>query len=111
MLQIRSGIVCIALMVSTGGTMAQDIVAGARIARTQCSSCHQISNEPGAKAGIAPSFVDITNIKGTTQLSIEVFLSTTHEKMPNYVLGQEQIANVAAYIISLRGTGSVGQAH
>ena len=106
---LRVATVCMILMLSAGTADAQDIVAGARVARLQCTGCHQIGYPPRAKAGLAPSFVDIAATKGTTRLSIEVFLSTPHEKMPNYSLSQKQIADVAAYIKSL-GTSYQGGA-
>src|SRR5579872_530756 len=114
MFLIRVGTVCMALMLPAGAALSQDIAGGARVAQMQCSGCHQIGHGPRAKAGIAPSFADIAATKGTTQLSIEAFLSTPHEKMPNYVLSQKQIADVASYIMGLRqsgmdNTGEVGR--
>ena len=98
---VRIGMVCVSLMLFAGTARAQDIVAGSQVARTQCTGCHQVGRRPQETAGIAPSFVNIADTKGMTELSIQAFLSTMHEKMPNYVLSQKQIADVASYIMSL----------
>jgi hypothetical protein len=52
---------------------------------------------------IGPSFQDIANTKGMTATALRVFLTTSHPKMPNLILTPEQIADVSAYILSLRG--------
>jgi len=81
---------------------AQDVAAGADVARKHCSGCHQTEEQPRPILGFAPAFAKIANTKGMTQTSIEVFLKTPHEVMPNYVLSERDISNVAAYIASLR---------
>lgn len=85
---------------------AQDAVAGADVARKHCSGCHQTQEQPRPILGFAPAFVKIANTKGMTQTSIEVFLKTPHEVMPNYVLSEREISDVAAYIASLRSKAS-----
>lgn len=82
--------------------MAQDIAAGEYVARTSCSSCHEIGARPTPSFTVAPPFRGIARTRGMTQTSIEVFLKTPHEIMPNYVLNENQIRDVAAYIIDLR---------
>ena len=86
-----------------GGALAQDVAAGARVAERQCTGCHQIARAMNKAPGIAPSFAQIANSRGMTETSIEVFLRTSHEGMPNFVLRDKSITDVAAYIISLRG--------
>ena len=82
--------------------MAQDVVAGGRVARAHCAACHQTGRDIATVPGLAPSFGAIANTKGMTQTSVRVFLSSSHEAMPNYVLSERDIADVAAYIMSLR---------
>lgn len=93
---------CAGVLWSVGAAAAQDIVAGAEVARTQCFSCHQVGRNPGVIGGVAPSFIEIAGTKGMTQTAIEAFLSTPHEGMPNYSLSEKQIEDVAAYVMSLR---------
>ena len=102
MVMIRVVFVFVSLVISGGTALCQDIAAGGRVAQMQCTGCHEVGNRQKATPGIAPSFMDIAATKGMTQLSIEVFLSTPHEKMPNYTLTQKQIRDVASYIMSLR---------
>ena len=47
-------------------------------------------------------FRDQTMTPDTTRLSLTVFLSTPHHRMPDYSLTRQEIANVSAYILSLK---------
>jgi hypothetical protein len=51
---------------------------------------------------IGPAFRNIANTPGMTATAIRVFLTTSHPKMPNLILTPEEIADVSAYILSLR---------
>lgn len=82
--------------------LAQDVAGGKQVAQTLCRGCHDIGNRPAPSLGLAPSFVKIANTKGMTQTSVQVFLSTSHEVMPNYSLSPKQMRDVAAYIMTLR---------
>jgi mono/diheme cytochrome c family protein len=81
---------------------AQDVAAGEQLARAICIGCHEIEARPTPSIGAGPPFRGIARVRGMTQKSIEVYLSTAHEVMPNYVLTQKQIRDVAGYIIELR---------
>jgi mono/diheme cytochrome c family protein len=91
---------------ATGPAHAQGIgnpAEGKRIAASTCSSCHQIdvqlrdsTNDP------VPSFQAIAAMPSTTMLSINVFLRTSHNVMPNIRLTEDQITDISAYILSLR---------
>ena len=63
-------------------------------------------NRKGLISGIAfgsvVAFAAIANMSSTTETSLAVFLSTSHEPMPNIVLNHSQIADLSAYILSLR---------
>ena len=39
---------------------------------------------------------------GVTATALKVFLTSSHPKMPNLILTPEEIADVTAYILSLR---------
>ena len=76
---------------------------GRRLAETVCSACHQIGatvSSKSPKSG-APSFVDVSRMPWTNELSIKVFLRSLHPTMPNIILSPEEIDSVAAYIVSL----------
>jgi mono/diheme cytochrome c family protein len=77
---------------------------GERIAMEHCRACHEIT--PGApakdpKSG-APSFIDVARMPSTTELSIKVFLRSSHRSMPNFILSAGEIDSIAAYIVSLK---------
>ena len=81
-----------------------DVAAGRAFAREACNSCHVVepTNVSPRIVAIGPNFRDIANIKGMTATALRVFLTTSHPKMPNLILTPEQMADVIAYILSLR---------
>jgi mono/diheme cytochrome c family protein len=95
-----------ALAVTAFSAKAQDgdIAAGHAFAREACRACHMV--EPELRSPrifeIGPAFRDIADIPGMTTTAIRVFLTSSHPKMPNLILTPEEIADVTAYILSLR---------
>ena len=83
---------------------AQNLINGERIAKSWCAACHRISqNVPALGANdAAPSFSSIAQMGSTTEASLAAFLSTSHARMPDYSLTRDEIADVSAYILSLR---------
>ena len=82
---------------------AQDVEAGHRLAAMWCSSCHQIEAAArGPLRDTPPSFGVVARMSSTTRMSLTVFLSTPHYPMPNYSLSRQEIADVSAYILSLK---------
>jgi len=83
---------------------AQDVEAGRVFAREVCSPCHGVAADEVSPRTlpIAPDFKAIANTSTTTAISLRVFLTTSHPKMPNLILTQQQSADVIAYILSLR---------
>ena len=82
---------------------AQNVDAGRAIAERWCSGCHLVDHvQKSAPNDAIPSFRAVANMKSTTTISLAVFLQTPHEPMPNFMLSRRQIADVSAYILSLR---------
>jgi cytochrome c len=82
---------------------AQNVNAGRNIAERWCSACHVVDfRQRTAPNDAIPSFPAIANMKSTTMISLAAFLSTSHEPMPNFALSRGEIADVSAYILSLR---------
>ena len=81
-----------------------DVAAGRTFAREACNRCHVVepTNTSPRIVVIGPDFQHIANTKGMTATALRVFLTTSHPKMPNLILAPEQIADVSAYILSLR---------
>jgi mono/diheme cytochrome c family protein len=80
------------------------VAAGHAFAREACNACHVVDAEQRARRLIAigPAFRDIANTRGITPTALQVFLTTSHPKMPNLILTPEEMADVIAYILSLR---------
>ena len=98
--------VAAALSVAAFNADAQDgdVAAGRTFAREARNSCHVVepTNPSPRMVVIGPDFQDIANTKGMTATALRVFLTTSHPKMPNLILAPQQIADVSAYILSLR---------
>ncbi len=86
-----------------GAQESGDRFAGHELAVRWCSSCHVV--DPGQQhqgSDAVPTFAAIAAMKSTTAASLTVFLATPHAQMPDYTLSRDDIANVSAYILSLR---------
>ena len=81
-----------------------DAAAGHAFAREACRACHMVEakQQKPRRIVIGPAFRDIANTRGMTVTALRVFLTTSHPKMPNLILTREEIADVSAYILSLR---------
>ncbi len=95
-------IVCCSIFHSAQAQMS-DPSAGFRLAAEYCATCHQIAPDASAQRpeNKAPSFVDVGRMASTTELSIKVFLRSSHPTMPNVMLTPEETDAIAAYIVSL----------
>jgi hypothetical protein len=81
---------------------------GRRLAISKCDVCHVVaSNQPYRPllSHYAPSFYDVANWPETNAESLQAFLAHPHlyENMPSPDLTLAQVANLTAYILSLRG--------
>jgi cytochrome c len=104
---IRRTTLIAALAAITLNAHAQDgnITAGHSFAREACSACHVVDaghQRLPRRIFIAPGFRTIANTPGMTVTALRVFLTTSHPKVPNPIIMSEQMADVIAYILSLR---------
>jgi mono/diheme cytochrome c family protein len=96
-------VMSLSTFVTTGASRAQNAAAGHQIAERWCRGCHVVDlDQKTAPNDAVPSFPSIARMSSTTKMSLTAFLSTSHEPMPNFVLSRTEIANVSAYILSLR---------
>jgi len=81
-----------------------DVAAGHAFAREACEACHMVEPEENSSrmVEIGPAFRDVANTLGMTATAMRVFLTSSHPKMPNLILTPEEIADLTAYILSLR---------
>lgn len=82
--------------------LAGDVDAGHALARAWCHSCHIVEQSSFGISNGAPPFAAVARLPSTTSLSLRVFLQTSHKPMPDLQMSNEQIADVTAYILSLR---------
>jgi cytochrome c len=75
---------------------------GRRLAEAWCKSCHVIDLKIAGTANTAPDFAAIANQPSTTELSLKVFLASSHRNMPNLILKPEQADNLVSYMLSLK---------
>jgi mono/diheme cytochrome c family protein len=80
-----------------------DVTDGDRLAHTLCVNCHVVdTNGPVVRTDRVPSFSWIANQKGLTANTLPAWLSTAHERMPDFALTRDEIRKVSAYIMSLK---------
>jgi mono/diheme cytochrome c family protein len=92
--------------------LAQNPEAGQTLAEQVCSRCHAVMPGEGGKRKPKPlpfenvgeplPFEDIANTPGITEMALYAWLTTSHPTMPNIVLKNEELQDVAAYILSLK---------
>jgi len=93
-----------ALAAVAAGAKAQDIPAGHAFAHEACNACHVVEFEQRTfrRFVIGPAFREIANTLAMTATTLQVFLTSSHPRMPNLILTPEEKANVIAYILSFR---------
>jgi cytochrome c len=65
--------------------------------------CHVVgSKEKSTRNLVSQRLSGIANTPGMTATAMRVFLTSSHPKMPNLILQPEQMADVIAYVVSLR---------
>jgi mono/diheme cytochrome c family protein len=76
---------------------------GSRLAHTLCINCHVVdTREPVVHTDRVPSFPWIARQPGLTPEFLTGWLSTSHERMPDFTLTREEIRKLTAYILSLK---------
>lgn len=77
---------------------------GERIAQSVCVECHAVGGDetkPSTNPK-APRFIDVAAMPSTTELSLKVFLRSSHKDMPNLMLDEQEADAVSKYILALR---------
>ena len=110
------GLLCVVLngMYSTDIYAADsaDDLSGKQLARIACSDCHVVASDsesPPLLRDPAPRFDEIASRPGTTEKSLQQFITTTHWDgetipitMPKQELTKQQAVALSRYIMSLR---------
>ena len=79
-----------------------DPVNGRRIATAWCANCHVFPGSNIATATGAPSFPAIAANHGMTPMALRAFLQTTHDRMPDLHLSNNEMDDLIAFILSSR---------
>jgi mono/diheme cytochrome c family protein len=90
-----------ALAVWPSGAFADDAAKGEIIARRWCAACHVVAPEQTVANSDAPTFASIAR-RNVPPKSLKAFLADPHPKMPDMNLSRSEIADIVAYIGSLR---------
>jgi mono/diheme cytochrome c family protein len=81
---------------------------GRRLALSKCDVCHVVASDQQYRpllSHYAPSFNEVANRPDNSAQSLQAFLAHPHtyENMPSPDLTPAQVADLVAYILSLRG--------
>jgi len=79
-----------------------DPQAGYEYAKKVCSGCHGISAEP-SPVPKATRFREVADRPGMTGTALRVWMETMHPTMPNIIVSKQDMLNVIAYILDLKG--------
>jgi mono/diheme cytochrome c family protein len=97
---------CFLFIVTVSSAGAQEVGSveqGRRLAEEICAQCHLVHKVRGLSTDLnAPRFEDIANSPGMTSAALAKALQTSHQKMPNIVIKDEQADSLIAYILSLK---------
>jgi mono/diheme cytochrome c family protein len=87
-----------------GVTSQPDPVQGKVLAEKLCTNCHLVSSAQQQQPASAdvPSFPEIANLEGQTADAITARIMLPRHPMPQIPLTKAELADLAAYILSLR---------
>jgi hypothetical protein len=104
------GIICLVLAATVSGAWSGaqahetgSISQGLLTAEERYAGCHGIAlgSEYSPTFG-APTFEQIALTPGMTATALSTTLKTSHRTMPNLMQGSDELANITAYILSLK---------
>jgi mono/diheme cytochrome c family protein len=82
---------------------AQDVgdpVNGRKLAQAWCANCHAFPGSTQATVTGAPSFTAIAANKAMTPLALRAFLQTSHDRMPDLHLSNDEMDDLVAFVLS-----------
>jgi mono/diheme cytochrome c family protein len=79
-----------------------DAVSGREIATKRCSSCHRVLPMTLADKADPPSFQSVADLPSTTGISLNAFLHSNHQNMPDFIISSADSNDLIAYILSLK---------
>ena len=85
-------------------TSKPDPFHGKALAKQLCSNCHLVDNQQQQALADVPSFHEIANKVGQTEGTIMAHIVLPKHPMPTIPLTTSELADLAAYIMSLRSS-------
>jgi mono/diheme cytochrome c family protein len=82
-----------------------DPIHGKQLAQQLCANCHLVDNQQQQTNADVPSFNEIANEEGQTAGAIMAHIMLPKHPMPTIPLTQSELADLAAYILSMRKSG------
>jgi cytochrome c2 len=80
-----------------------DAKRGLSYAEKACTECHGVLADDDISPLLdAPTFRSVANTPGMTYTALSVWFQSPHPSMPNLIIPPEDLANVIAYIMSLK---------
>jgi mono/diheme cytochrome c family protein len=90
---------------SAGGvTSKPDPVSGKALAERLCTNCHIVNADQQQAIADIPSFKEIGSRPGQTEGAVMAFIVLPKHPMPQIPLTKSELADLSAYILSLRET-------
>ena len=105
---LRTTLTCALLLAaaataSAGGvTSKPDPANGKALAERLCTNCHIVNAEQEQAIADIPSFKEIGSRPGQTEGTIMAFIVLPKHPMPQIPLTKSELADLSAYILSLR---------
>lgn len=93
------------LSLAAPATSLPDPIHGKDLAMRLCSNCHLVSAAQEHANVDIPSFDEIANKEGQTAGAIMAHIMLPKHPMPTIPLTQSELADLAAYILSMRKSG------
>lgn len=100
---------CLALVFSLIPTVADaatigDPARGKEYASQNCAKCHAIAkSDDRSPLETAPPFQKIADNPAMTPTALNVFFQSWHPSMPNFIIDEQSVDDLIAYVHSLRG--------
>jgi mono/diheme cytochrome c family protein len=79
-----------------------DAESGRLFAQALCTECHSVERETAGIGQFAPDFTAIARRRSTGARSLNAFLGSAHNLMPDFELSRSEADDIVAYILSLR---------
>lgn len=101
-IRTTAAIAVLMTLMAVPAVAAGDTENGETLARVWCSSCHVVAEDQSAASADVPTFRSIARNPLTTPDRLAQFLEDPHPVMPDMNLSRPEVADIVAYIMSLK---------